>query len=318
MSDNRDAVIFRTHFWDGFAQRQFDRLLARAQGCDVFVLVDETQRKVDVPHDRVVRVTESDVLDMGFVRAGEGSLLWFNGDYPLYHFLKLHPGYTHVLQLEYDAVLNVDIGGLMRRMRADNIDFIGLTKGEPAEEWFWRTSCAPLYDAATLRHQLICVSAFSARALQLLWQRRLEHARLWRGGLLKVWPMCEAFIATELAEAGLNVAELSSFGDTGAYDHWPPYLEADLPTLASHVFIHPVLDQNRYISSMLKYKVGLSGYLHLDSLFHRKLRRLPAGVYLRALVTTFAGKAARVTGENLRRWLPGQAAPQPSLGGRQP
>ncbi len=36
------AVIFRTHFWDAFAQRQFDRLASTVKTGHLYVLVDET------------------------------------------------------------------------------------------------------------------------------------------------------------------------------------------------------------------------------------------------------------------------------------
>jgi hypothetical protein len=296
-----NVVIFRTHFWDQFAQRQFGRLLARARNCDVYILVDETNGPVQgITHDRVVRVTETEMLGMGLPRAGEGNLLWFNGDYPLYRFMERHPGYVQYLQLEYDVVINMDIAALLGRMRAEAIDFIGLTKGEPSPDWFWRESCAGLYDAARLSHELICICAFSARALEHLYRKRLQHAGLLRAGAIAAWPMCEAFIPTELAAGGFRLAELSEFGDTGAYDHWPPYLEDDLVQLSNHCFIHPVLDQPRYIGSMLKYRVGVSGYLRPDSLFHRKLRRLPIAVYLRALATSFAAKVVRVLHNAIR------------------
>jgi hypothetical protein len=290
-----DAIIFRTHFWDAFAQRQFERLQTHARGCDVFVLVDETGGKVGgIAHDRVVRVSEASLLGMGLARAGEGNLLWFNGDYPLYGFMQLCPGYERYLQLEYDVVVNIDLAALLARLRADEVDFLGLSKGEPASQWYWLPSCMDLYRPGDLRHQLICFSVFSAAALRHLWRRRLEHTTLHRNGTITAWPMCEGFIATELATAGFRVAELSQYGDTQAYDHWPPYLEADLPALQGHDFIHPLLDEDRFVASMMKYQVGIGGFLRPDSLFHRKLRRLPARRYARALVTTFASKVSRV------------------------
>jgi hypothetical protein len=299
------AVLFRTHFWDAFAQRQFERLMARAAGCDVYVVVDETAGPVDgISHDRIMRHTELDVLDMGLPRAGEGNLLWFNGDYPLYLFVRRHPGYSYLLQLEYDAVLNQDVAPLLARMQREGLDFVGLTKGDAAAPWPWERTCRGLYDAATLRHQLICVSAFSADALEYLRGQRLLHAAKLQAERISAWPMCEAFIATELAVGGFRIAELSQFGSTGAYDHWPPFLENELPAMAEHDFVHPVLDEPRYVDSMLKYHVGLEGYLHVNSLFHRKLRRLPPGAYARALVSSFLGKASRV----LRQAVAGEMA----------
>ena len=296
MSAPRTAVIFRTHFWDAFAQRQFDRLQAVASGTDVFVLVDETSGPVAVPHHRVVRVTETSLLAMGLPAAGEGNLLWFNGDYPLYAFLQEQPDYDFYLQLEYDVVINHSIAALVGQAARDGIDYIGLTKGEAARDWFWRESCAGAYQPGELRHQLICLSLFSAAALRHLWRQRLAHARARADGTLAGWPFCEGFIPTELSLAGYACGELDSFGDTEAYDHWPPYLEADEPSLRSHSFVHPVLDQARYVASLHKYRIGLAGYLNPGSLFHRKLRRLRARDYVLVLASSFWTKARRNLG----------------------
>ncbi len=102
---------------------------------------------------------------------------------------------------------------------------------------------------------------------------------------------------------GYVSAELSNYADTAAYDTWPPYIEADLPTLEQRPVIHPVLDQPRYVASLLKYKVGLIGYVNPNSLFHRKLRRLSAPDYVQTLTTSFWQKALRTL--RSQRLLPG-------------
>ena len=72
-SGPRVAVIFRTHFWDAFAARQFQRLTQKVGGGDVYVLVDETNGPVEgIPHDKVVRMTETDVLALGFPTRRQG------------------------------------------------------------------------------------------------------------------------------------------------------------------------------------------------------------------------------------------------------
>lgn len=290
---SRYAVIFRTHFWDHFARRQFARLRKVVRGGDIFVLVDETNGKVTgIEHDRVVAVTEAELLTMGFAAAGEGNLLWFNGDYPLYRFQELHGDYDYYLQLEYDAVFNTDVDALVARAAAEAIDFIGLTKGEPTADWPWTHTCTDAYEVNEVAHQLICISLFSHQALRYLRERRLALSAAYRAGEMRAWPMCEAFIATELLQGGFNCGELSDFGDTGAYDHWPPILERDLD-VTTGAFVHPVLDEARYASSLLKYKIGLIGYLRPDSLFHRKARRLPAPLYVRLVASSFADKTRR-------------------------
>jgi hypothetical protein len=288
------AVIYRTHFWDDFAQRQFDRLLWVAADTEVFILVDETAGPVHgIAHDKVVRTTEAALLSRGLAQASEGNLLWFNGDYPLYRFYELHPGFDAYLQLEYDVVINRPIAGMMEEAARQNVDFIALTKGEPVQDWFWRKSWEGLCEMSELRWQLVCLSAFSNRALAYLWQRRLELSGAYAKGNVKVWPIWEAFLPTELSRAGFNCRELSDYGSVEAYDHWPPYVEADIPGLAKHDFLHSVLDEKRYAASMLEYHVGLAGYINPASLFHRKLRRLPTRRYLSVVASTFWSKARR-------------------------
>ncbi len=300
----RYAVIFRTHFWDDFAQRQFDRLLLQVSSGHVYILVDETNGVVEgIKHDRVVRLTEQNVLDMGLPRAGTGNLLWFNGDYPLYYFLKDHGSYSYYLQLEYDVVLNTDVDHLVSRAAADAVDFVGLTKGEPVHEWAWLHTTEGVYDPRGVRCKLICLSLFSHRALQALETRRLAMAEQLHDAIITTWPFCEGFIATEMEADGFISVELSDYTDTAAYDTWPPFVESDLPTMTGHPIIHPVLDQERYVGSLLKYKVGLIGYVNINSLLHRKLRRLPVRAYLTALCTSFAFKAVRTLRSH--RLLPG-------------
>lgn len=298
----RCAVIMRIHFWDDFAARQFARLRARAGDADVFILVDETQGAVGgIPHDRVLRLTETDMLAMGLPRAGEGSMLWFNGDYPLYRFATLFPEYALVLQIEYDAVLNIDAAALLRAAASRGLHFVGLTRGAPPASWFWRDTCRDAYPDGAFIHQLICICILSREALGVLHRRRLAHAERRAAGGMQAWPMCEAFMPTEIARAGLAHGELSDLADTAAYDHWPPYLERDLPDLAGRDVIHPLLDAPRYAASMLKYPPGVAGFAWPFSRFHRKLRRLPARDYARTMARSLAASTRRRVRHMLRR-----------------
>ena len=291
---SRYALIFRTHFWDDFAQRQLERLLSRTTRGDVYVLLDETHRKAgEIAHNKVIRMTEADVLAMGYPRAGSGNMLWFNGDYPLYLFAQQKSDYAYYLTAEYDVVMNTDIDAFVKRIEEDKVDFVGLTKGEPIEDWAWRDTCRDVYTARELRYQLICMSVYSRRAVQHLATRRLELAKQYERGDIKQWPFCEGFIATEMTTGPFVTAELSKYLDTASYDTWPPFLENRLPDMADTPIIHPVLDPGRYVDSLVKYNVGLAGYFNLNSTFHRKLRCLSPASYISALANTFVYKAAR-------------------------
>ena len=197
------VIVFRVHFWDDFARRQFSRLQEQAGNADIYILVDETRGPVTgIEHDKVLRITERDIIAQGFARAGEGGLFWFNGDYPFYYFRRLFAGYRYYLCLEYDVVFNVATDVFMRQVIADGTDFVGLTKGDAPPQWQWSHTCLDTYRLEDVRSQLISLSVFSGRALDVLAARRLELSRTHREG--DAWPYCEGFVPTELALAGMT------------------------------------------------------------------------------------------------------------------
>src|SRR5687768_9125322 len=97
----RYAIIFRTHFWDAFAERQYQRLKARVRSGDVFILANETAAKLPIPHPNVVSHDEKTILDLGLCGDGYKSMLWFNSDYPLYYFHERYPDYDYYVVCEY-------------------------------------------------------------------------------------------------------------------------------------------------------------------------------------------------------------------------
>lgn len=274
------AVIFRTHFWDDFVERQFQRLSGQVKSGDIYVLVDETRGAVPgISGHRVFRLTDNQILAAGYVHAGEGSMQWYSGDVPLYMFEAAHPDYDFYIQLEYDVNINVDLDTVVERIAADGVDVVALTKGKPTANWMWLDTCLDVYGRHEVQNKLICLSIFSSRALRSLRQARLAHAARFRCGEIGRWPYCEGFVPTEAARQGLRQKELSAYGDVSAYDWWPPYLEADLPRLGRHDFLHPVLDTEKYRTSLFKINAGLKAILWPFSWYHRRLRRLGGREY---------------------------------------
>lgn len=282
----RYALIFRTHFWDEFAGRQFHRAAKTAPGADLWVLVDETRGHVaGIPTDRVFRLTDGEILDAGYVAAGEGSIQWYSGDVPLYMFHAAHPEYDYYVQMEYDVNFHLDVDAMIGKIARDRIDMVALTKGEETHEWPWLDSCLDVYRADEVHHQLICIGVFSRHALDMLSRERLAQAARFKSGDIHAWPYCEGYLATEAVRQGLNMRELSDYGNVDGYDWWPPYPEVDLPRLGNFPFVHPVLDEKRYVPSLFKRPLQLGILLSPRSWFGRKLRRLGLAGYLRAIRT---------------------------------
>ena len=104
------------------------------------------------------------------------------------------------------------------------------------------------------------------------------------GAKIAFWPLGEAFVASEVAAAGLCFVPLARYGDVSRYNWFPPVLETDLvPLSAGHAFIHPVLDRKRYIASLLRHTHFVRHYFMPRSTLRRELARFPGEVSRRQL-----------------------------------
>jgi hypothetical protein len=246
------AVFFKTHFWDGFAARQLERVREKVGRGDVFVLFDATFGNVpdDIP-GRVIEVTMTDLaaLELPPVTT-HGSIIWYNPDYPNYAAAVRIPAYDYYVSVEYDVVVNRHFDDLIDELTADDVDYLGFELRTKVQDWPWFELHKDMYGADMLAC-LSCLSVFSKPAMDLLLARRQETGRDFAHGALHYWPNNEAFIPNEIRRAGLKQAVLGDYGGTRLYDWWPPTNEADLPAAAEETFIHPVLHGTRFIRSTL-------------------------------------------------------------------
>ncbi len=256
----RYAVLFKGHFWDGFVQRQLERLRARVGGGDLFVFLDETRGPVgDVGHDPafVLRATEADAEALGLARSGHASEFWFSADYALHLLRQRAPDYDHFVMVEFDVVVQIDLDTMLEAVAREEIDFVGQPIADPPiEEFHWLSSATEAYDIGDMRHWLTCVSVFSRRAAELLFARRLLLSDRLRSGEITRWPMCEIAVATEINLGGLHMKPLEYFGSLEFFRWAPPFDEARLPKLAAGAFVHPVLDAARFVTKILAWTAG--------------------------------------------------------------
>jgi hypothetical protein len=248
------AVLFKIYFLDPFVVRQLERLKARVGSGDLYVVVDQTRGPVEsIPHDRIVRMTEAEMVRRGFEKADpELPMFWHSADYSLYPLVEDLPPYDYYVTVEYDAVINRDLDGLVAAIAAEQLDFAGLKVTQPVLEWVWTATCDTIYDRAALRPYLNAIALYSHRAVVLLRQRRLELSGRFREGEITQLPLSEAFIATELEQQFYKTGDLANFGNTMRYTWWPPTVEVELDALAECTFIHPVLTGERCAEALLR------------------------------------------------------------------
>jgi hypothetical protein len=267
------AVLSKAFTTDDFVKRRLAHLVAAAPSGDVYLMLDETARSCGpIDFDRVIRYREADLLRLGFPHIAEGSLFWYNADYPLYYFRHLKPEYDVVVSVEYDAVPSVNIDDIVRRFRLERLDLVGHTIGKAPESYWWTSTMLRFYRMDQVRPYQVCATVLSARAIDHLADTRKRHGAT---GVSEPrhWPIGEAFVGTEIALAGFRMSELSDFGKLTRYDWWPPIHERELPHCTGEVFVHPVLIGRRYIKSLFKSNAR-SGLIVIAKLLLAMTKRL--------------------------------------------
>lgn len=274
------AVLFKTHFWDDFVQRQFARLQARIGTGDLYIVIDESIEPASAfDYDRIIRIRPASfaALNLAEVTTG-GSVVWYNIDYPNHIAFSAIKKYDFYVSVEYDAVVTLDIERLVNDLAGAGIDYLGLPIKKPASDWPWYKQHLDIYGQNMLVY-LSCFSVFSYRAMARLLERRQEMSDEFKNGTLRFWPNNEAFIPNEIRAAGMALDTLSHFGDTGKYDWWPPMEEAELASVEGGGFIHPVLSGQRYAKSIVHHEPSFAALIMPNSPVRAKLRNLDNGRY---------------------------------------
>jgi hypothetical protein len=295
----RYAVLMKVHYWDDFTERRLRHLIRKVVIGDVHVFVDETRGAVgEISHDRVTRVTERDMERLGVLMHPRGGVLWYNVDYPLYYFSLENGSYDYYLMCEHDAVFNIDVDDFVRTAASTRVDYVGFPL---AADRAWSETCDGVYpESQALHKSLNCISLHSRRSIEFLLEQRKVLTRRYKTGEITNWPYTEWFIPTEMKNNGFIVRELGEFGKVDKYNWWPPIHEKDLPSLQDQAFLHPVLDERKYVASCVRY-----GRLRSYFLRNGQLRRLLERSPLRYTFPIFINEFIRRLRQRLARFTSG-------------
>lgn len=285
----RFAVVFKTHAWDEFVARQFERFRRAAGSGDVFIVADETSGPLGpIPHDRVIRTTNDDLVAHGLANAfARGGLVWWNTDYPNYLAYEQAPDYDYYLFVEYDTRINLGLDTFIGAVARRGADLVALPIKQSMDTWYWGKFHEAYCPRAKMRASLNCISVLSNRAMRLLHDRRREMTIEHNAGKVPFWPGNEVFLASEVAAAGFTFVPIEEFGDASGFEWHPPHLDEDIAEEDPRAFLHPVLDRRRYIGSVLKFEFDLSSYFVASSPLRRTLARFPAREYVSQLPGAF-------------------------------
>ena len=138
------------------------------------------------------------------------SVVWYNGDCRFYYVRKFFPDYEYYWQIEYDVFCNSPTyEGFLKKFEGNDCDLLieKFSLGQKAGESRWEFNLDWIYKNYAIYGGFFPVVRLSARAVDFLYKRRLEHAKIYnyKGD----WVFCELFVPTELMNNGFSCANLN-------------------------------------------------------------------------------------------------------------
>jgi hypothetical protein len=261
---NRVGVFCRTHVWDGYVANQAAKLCDLSKSGHFYVLADETRGTLPVEGFYKFSHCDTDFEPMGLERYFNTNLLWYNGDYPLYKIISTLPHYDWYVMVEFDVLTNVDLVSMVNEAAADGADVVAYRFQHAEPDWPWLGSCKQAYNQVW--RGLIPVLAMSRLAIEYLFDKRRRLTRQFRAGEISAMPYCEGFVPSEIMGSGLfKVRDLSTFGDTSQYEFWPPVLDRRATLGNQPAFLHPVLNEERYVPNRLRHEGDPASFLNPSS-----------------------------------------------------
>jgi hypothetical protein len=272
-------------------------------------MADETHGIIDsLPNDRAIRTNQTDILHGGgwtaFVEKGYWEVkatLWWNLDYLTYRFYDNHQEYDYCITMDYDACINLDVDKLMKDVAAAGYDFVALPMREAMHDWYWQRPHAPVYSLEELQAHYLCVIIISRKAANYLAHRRKEMAVEYTAGNLKFWPFCEAFMSTELRRGGFRVGNLADFGNVDKFGWWPVYNENDIIPFMPEGFIHPVMDEQRFLPAYIQRYKPMSDWCRINGPLWKQLRQFPFSAYASYIWPTLKMRALHRLAQRMGR-----------------
>ncbi len=252
----------------------FGQALGHASGRPTAFLVDERKGPVSVADSfgPVGKVSLTIGACRGLGLYCPPDFAWRCGDYGLYVARHQHPDVEHFWMIESDVrFLGGDIAGFFDFFARIEADLLAGQIQAATPDWYW-SHHASARDCAPFRC-FFPVTRFSARALDVLLAKRVEHSRRLTRRLL--WPNDEAFVATTLHAAGLICRDFNDFGRS-FYDLKSFSFEnvidghaftAEAPELRMY---HPVLFGEAYARKLER----LNAPRNLDTPTKRRIRRV--------------------------------------------
>ena len=225
---NKTLLIMSTHFVDEAIISEYKKM-RNTPNVDAILAIDNNAFKYDFKQRIENKIFYGssvkcfffdsnlhDEMDLPyFSHTGEktfAKVMWNNGDYRFYYVRKFFPDYDYYWQFDYDVFCNAPTyEGFLKKFSDNRADLLikGCNETTKDGTWPWSRGVDWIYSDKKIYAGFFPVERLSARAIDFLYKRRLEHAKNFHedGGKNK-WPFSELFTPTELMNNGFSCENL--------------------------------------------------------------------------------------------------------------
>lgn len=280
----RYVAAFRLYSWNDTIADLARRFFASFPSARHVVLADLTHGDLGLPPDYEVLWHSDDASELGVASVPPGKTHWYNVDYALYILRRSFPEHEAFVTCESDLAVNLPLETALLQCFDEGVDAVVHEPKASTPDWHWHANGAAVFAAP--RRALCFFMMMSAQAVDVLWAARRTHTAALEANALPVWPFCETFIPSVLAQAGLRVAAIGDFAET-AHLRFRPRLAADDPRAnAAGSLAHSVLQRSDFYRSAVN-ESPPGDWFRADSELRMTLTGQPLGDFVGLLATSF-------------------------------
>lgn len=207
------VIAIRTHSWTDAEQDLYIKLLEYFSPENIFVVVDEIKKLVDVP-DYIQKVS----LNIEYLRnnvliseIADSPLGWWCGDYFYYAFLDaVEAKYYWLIEPDVSFTFQ-DLKDFFLKFENDDADAFLHNFSKADDSWYW-TQRAKIIDENVYK-SFFPLSRLSYRAILHCKQERQNISKYFFDNELSsnMYPNDESLVATVVMKSGLNIKPLNFF-----------------------------------------------------------------------------------------------------------
>ena len=226
----KTLLVLATHFIDENVISEY-RKMKNTPNVDAVLMIDNTNLKMDFQsriEDKIFSGTTCKCFFFDSALNDEMQLPYFtfdgiqdfsgvmyhNGDYRFYYFKKFFPNYDYYWMFDYDVFCNSETyAGFLEKFKHNHADLIinGFGRAEQKAGNYIEGINWLYNDLEKVYKGVFAVVRLSARAIDFLYKRRLEHKETFQSLNDKDnhWILCEVFVPTELFNSGFICENLN-------------------------------------------------------------------------------------------------------------